>query len=323
MSEHSTFQQSFPPGYLEEYNGHTVIAYSIVFLILQCLFLGLRFWSRHLAKVPWGWDDGFMVASAAVLTAIIATSLGITRLRSDVKDGGVGYHAARVALDDSHKLIIWAKFMYAYPFLGFMSASFPKIAILFTYLRIFDSVSKIERMICKLWMAVIILNCVVNELVGFFACRPMAYAWNKNLPGGRCINITAWLLGGVMANIVTDVVLLVVPIPTIVKMKAPMKVKIGLAVTFITGSIGLVTAIIWFVFFCTIDFATDPTWTASKLISITIANTGLYFIAGCLLAMRPLLRWTLERVPVATTRRGTKSHAKSNSHHNTTQKSSF
>ena len=77
MLEPSIVEPSFPPGYLQEYNGNTVIAYSIVFFILQCLFLGLRFWSRHLAKVPWGWDDSFMVASAVVLTAIIATSLCI------------------------------------------------------------------------------------------------------------------------------------------------------------------------------------------------------------------------------------------------------
>jgi hypothetical protein len=62
----------------------------------------------------------------------------------------------------------------------------------------------------------------------------------------------------------------------------------------------MVTAIIRFHGFFTNDYSLDPTWTAVQLIIITMAEPGIYLIAGCLLALRPLLKWSLERVPLST-----------------------
>lgn len=49
--------------YLNEYNGNPVIVTAIVFIILNTIFVCLRFLSRHLQNTAFGWDDAFIVPS--------------------------------------------------------------------------------------------------------------------------------------------------------------------------------------------------------------------------------------------------------------------
>lgn len=86
---------------------------------------------------------------------------------------------------------------------------------------------------------------------------------------------------------------------------------------------GLVTAIIRFHDFFTNDFDEDPTWTAVSLLIVTIAEPALYLIAACLLAMRPLLKWSLERVPLEAFRRGSVSGQLSDNNPYAMQKTTF
>lgn len=50
----------YPPGYFEQNISATLVAISAVFIALDIIFVGLRFYSRRLSKTPWGWDDTLM-----------------------------------------------------------------------------------------------------------------------------------------------------------------------------------------------------------------------------------------------------------------------
>lgn len=51
------------PEYLSEYSGGTLIAVSIVIIVLALLFVGLRELARHRTKAAWGWDDYFIISA--------------------------------------------------------------------------------------------------------------------------------------------------------------------------------------------------------------------------------------------------------------------
>ena len=55
-----TSPNEYPPGYFEQNIGATLVAISAVFIALDIIFVGLRFYSRRLNKTPWGWDDTLM-----------------------------------------------------------------------------------------------------------------------------------------------------------------------------------------------------------------------------------------------------------------------
>ncbi|KAF2186602.1 hypothetical protein K469DRAFT_449835, partial [Zopfia rhizophila CBS 207.26] len=177
------------------------------------------------------------------------------------------------------------KILYlAIPVLYVPAVTFPKLAILDMYLHIF--VERWAKWTSYATGLVIILSCLVNIPVVIAQCIPIAYLWDKTIKGGKCHNIEAHFLYSSLPNIVTDVVMLVLPIPMILKLHTSRKVRVGIAATFLTGSIGLITSIIRFVAF-TISYA-DPIRVSVALTIWTIAEPGIYVVAACLISLRPL-----------------------------------
>lgn len=153
----------------------------------------------------------------------------------DVKYGGVGHHIERVVMDNPNTLITWWKFNMIIPLISSLAVAFPKLSILALYFRIFGSKNQpVSRTICFATGFIIAGTCFANVIVSFFMCRPLAFVWNKSL-GGTCIDIMAWWRWCTFPNLVTDVVMLVLPVPHTIKLHVPKKVKLGLTVTFIVG----------------------------------------------------------------------------------------
>lgn len=66
-------------------------------------------------------------------------------------------------------------------------------------------------------------------------CHPLAFHWNTSIPGGYCGNFYAlWLTIGVL-NIVTDLVLLLLPMPCLYGLKLSFHKRLGLMGMFGAG----------------------------------------------------------------------------------------
>ena len=112
---------------------------------------------------------------------------------------------------------------------------FPKLAILCLYLRLFTQ--KIYRYASYLLIGILITTAIVNSISAGVSCTPFAYNWDKTIPGGRCFpDINAWYLWVSFPNIVTDVFMLILPLPVIWKLQMSRKNKLGLTMVFCTGS---------------------------------------------------------------------------------------
>lgn len=70
-----------------------------------------------------------------------------------------------------------------------------------------------------------------------FPCRPYARAWDATITTGSCINRPAVYVATAVSNIVTDLFILVIPIPMVIRLKIPVQQKIGLASMFAVGSL--------------------------------------------------------------------------------------
>jgi hypothetical protein len=70
-----------------------------------------------------------------------------------------------------------------------------------------------------------------------FACKPLAASWDPMLlPTAICVNRGAIYIATAVMGIVTDVMLMAIPIPTIWGLQMPTKQKIGLTAIFAVGS---------------------------------------------------------------------------------------
>lgn len=46
--------------YLDEYSGHTLLAICVLFIILETVFVAMRYYARNLTPTGLGWDDAII-----------------------------------------------------------------------------------------------------------------------------------------------------------------------------------------------------------------------------------------------------------------------
>ena len=201
--------------------------------------------------------------------------------------GGVGSHLRVLELTDPKKVVSWAKFLLAVEWIYLVAAILPKLAILSMYLRIFTTRS--YRMSVYVLAAVLIMAFLAGGLTGLLGCRPLAFFWDPTIPGGHCININAFFRWISLPNILTDIAMLILPQPLIWTLQITRNQKIGLTLTFLTGSLGLVASIIRFTTFFQNNAISDGTFASVDLMSWAIIEPGIYLVASCLPPLRPLI----------------------------------
>lgn len=111
----------------------------------------------------------------------------------------------------------------------------PKLAVLALYSRLLT----IEpyRTIIRVLATILVLSAIVIFVMCLNLCQPFEANWNPYIPGAKCLDQQAFYTYASLPNIVTDVAMLILPIPVVWKLHASKKVKLGLVATFLTGSL--------------------------------------------------------------------------------------
>lgn len=150
--------------------------------------------------------------------------------------GGVGYHAGYLAETDPEKITTFWKFSLAVSTWYATTESLAKLAVCLLYKRIFF-LQKPLHLIINITMAVLIGVSIAGGLAILFGCTPFETHWGSSEEQAEhCINTYMLFVWGSFPNIVTDAILLVVPIPTVWKLHASAGMRVGLVVTFLFGS---------------------------------------------------------------------------------------
>lgn len=146
---------------------------------------------------------------------------------------GAGKHLAAVPKEDV--VPFYKTTFYAVPTLQLVAVTLPKMAVLDLYLHIF--IDRWSRLTIRLLQVVLMVNLIVNEAVVISQCQPVAALWDPNILGGWCHDIQQHFFWVALPNIVTDVVILILPIPLIRKVQVSRNVKTGMFLTFLVGNL--------------------------------------------------------------------------------------
>jgi hypothetical protein len=83
---------------------------------------------------------------------------------------------------------------------------------------------------------IVLINGTVLMLLNIFQCRPVAAAFNdQDFDQVHCIDIIALFLCSSPVTVITDIAILIIPLPMVTSMRLDIRQKVGLVATFITG----------------------------------------------------------------------------------------
>lgn len=89
--------------------------------------------------------------------------------------------------------------------------------------------------------SVVVMWWIAIQFTVIFECKPIDYTWAPK-GEGHCVSLDKFFLGQAIPNIITDMVLLAIPIPMIWKLQLPRSQKVALSATFLLGGLYITLA---------------------------------------------------------------------------------
>ena len=108
-----------------------------------------------------------------------------------------------------------------------------KLSITLFYARLFPV--KPAKLVCKTIQRFLVVWYVTFQTVAIFQCTPISFFWEQSKPGGHCIKIVPFYISLAATNLLTDVVILITPIPLIWRLSIARSRKISLSFVFLLG----------------------------------------------------------------------------------------
>lgn len=122
----------------------------------------------------------------------------------------------------------------AYEIIYFASLAFTKLSVLALYTRLFPVpkfvlIAKVVAVIVTAWL-------IATILVAIFSCKPIEAFWT-HAPGSKCIVSEHFYVTNAVPNIITDAIILTLPIHAVWKLHTSKGERVALTIIFMLGSL--------------------------------------------------------------------------------------
>ncbi|KAK4150068.1 hypothetical protein C8A00DRAFT_37347 [Chaetomidium leptoderma] len=281
---------AIPPEYFTYDAGPGAIQAISAVMAVTTAIVALRVWIRFYRRIGMGLDDWLIIAALVVLWGeYVDGYLSIT-------EGGIGRHLAVLMMDDPNVLSKTMLYMYIGEILFFTTLALIKWSVLAMFYRIFPTRFMkwgyiiLGSMTAAWWIAVM--------LVTIFQCTPVHKMWDLAAEG-TCINANVFYIStNGVPNIVTDVMILVLPMWEVYKLHVSRSQKIAIACSFLLGWIVVIFSIIKLkvmVDLYELGPTADITYHLPPLIIWVEVEPCMGIISASLPPLRPLLTMFLRK----------------------------
>ncbi|KAL2005210.1 hypothetical protein VTN00DRAFT_2420 [Thermoascus crustaceus] len=270
-----------PPGMnLDEDIRGTIIGPVVTLMTLATIFVVLRITSRLTTNLQLQWDDHLIL-----LALIFAYGTGaITIIACHY---GLGRHIWSPAVNVEKVM----KTLWAYEWAYGAVVPTIKLSIIMFYHRIFPirSVTYILSfcafLVISWWLAVYVI-CLVQ-------CRPISFFWMQYIDPtaqGQCIDIYKFFIGNGAASVITDFIILLVPLPNVWQLQMPAIQKLAVCGIFLLGGFVCIAGIVRVHFLTFMGQGPDLTWNMAQAFIWSSVEPCIGIVSACLPTLRPLVR---------------------------------
>ncbi|KAJ5129257.1 uncharacterized protein N7515_005296 [Penicillium bovifimosum] len=238
-------------------------------------------------------DDWLIGASTILLIALLTMSVfGINITIESGSFYGFGKHVWCTTLE---AMLIMRKTLFAYLLIYLVELLLIKLSILMFYRRIFG-------MNWMIWTTLFI-SCgwaIGSFVAALCASHPISYFWTETVDpasGRYRYNFYYYYLGNATANVVTDVLILLVPIHTVWKLQMRTSQKIGVCGVLLLGGFVCIASGIRIHYITFLKDNVDITWALSDVSVWSTVEPCIGIICACLPVLQPFIRAAVKRLP--------------------------
>ncbi|KAE9575459.1 hypothetical protein CGMCC3_g8471 [Colletotrichum fructicola] len=223
----------------------------IVLAVLASAAVALRILSRFLQGHDLKADDWAIVGSLLLVGATVGLSIAGGTF-------GAGNHIWSFTLPGLTKVF---QILYAYTFVYGTACAATKISILLFYQRVFISrvpsfrLSLITGYFLSIAYPIVIWGTMGN------ACKPLHFYWDQFIGAqGTCIDLNTFYLALGIINMMNDIIVLLLPIPQILKLQMSGRKKLAVCSIMLLGSFVCVASVVRIWYLDKFSKSTDITW---------------------------------------------------------------
>ncbi|TVY39056.1 Satratoxin biosynthesis SC1 cluster protein [Lachnellula occidentalis] len=245
-----------PQGVVPNFNSHDTLAVYILptvlsGLALSTVFLILRIYTKYFITRSVLWED-----------------CGRHQWDTSVRDSiDLSYYANIVQ-------ILYGPTMFTV-----------KLSILLQYMRIFvpgreGNMAMFVLIHTVLWADLAFYT--VDTLFEIFSCSPRALNWNKLIDHGSCFNVEALIISAGAINVISDCVILFLPVYSIWRLNLSTKKKVQIIAVFAFGLLACISSVIRLVYSILLFKTEDRTYAFVPTGLWSTAEVSIGFICSCL-----------------------------------------